>query len=134
MLQSQEGIVWAITLSQQPQMIGTIGYYRSQHQNHRSEIGYELHPNFWGQGIVTEAMRAALDYGFDQMKLHSVEADIDPANLRSARVLDRNHFVKEAHFRENCFFEGRFLDTAIYSLLKSRHWEMTGRLSETRSP
>lgn len=119
MVRSQEGIVWAISLPDEPRMIGTIGYYRSQPQNHRSEIGYELHPDYWGQGIMSEAMRAALDYGFNQMQLHSIEADTDPANVRSARILERHGFVKEAHFRENLLFEGRFLDSAVYSLLKS---------------
>lgn len=51
------------------------------------------------------------------MKLHSIEAMIDPKNHGSARVLEKNNFVKVAHLKENEFYEGRFLDTVIYSLL-----------------
>ena len=51
------------------------------------------------------------------MKLHSIEAIIDPENKASAVVLEKNSFVKEAHLKENEFYEGRFLDTVIYSLL-----------------
>jgi ribosomal-protein-alanine N-acetyltransferase len=51
------------------------------------------------------------------MKLHSIEAIIDPANISSEKVLQKNGFVKEAHLRENDFFNGRFLDTVIYSSL-----------------
>jgi ribosomal-protein-alanine N-acetyltransferase len=51
------------------------------------------------------------------MKLHSIEAIIDPENFGSERVLQKCGFVKEAHLKENEFYEGRFLDTVIYSIL-----------------
>jgi hypothetical protein len=51
------------------------------------------------------------------MKLHS-EAIIAPENHGSAKVLEKNNFIKEAHLKENEFYEGRFLDTVIYSRLK----------------
>jgi ribosomal-protein-alanine N-acetyltransferase len=51
------------------------------------------------------------------MKLHSIEAIIDPENHGSAKVLEKNGFVKEAHLKEYEFFEGRFLDTVIYSII-----------------
>jgi ribosomal-protein-alanine N-acetyltransferase len=76
-----------------------------------------LLPEFNGKGIVSEAVQEVVNYGFDVMKLHSIEAIIDPLNDASAKVLEKNGFVKEAHLRENEFYEGRFLDTVIYSLL-----------------
>jgi ribosomal-protein-alanine N-acetyltransferase len=51
------------------------------------------------------------------MKLNSLEAIIDPDNHASAKVLEKNGFVKEAHLKEYEFYEGRFLDTVIYSIL-----------------
>ena len=51
------------------------------------------------------------------MKLHSIEAIIAPENYASAKVLEKNGFVKEAHLKENQFYEGHFLDTVIYSIL-----------------
>jgi len=74
--------------------------------------------NFTEKGIVTEAIEAILVYGFEVMNLHSVEAIIDPDNIASERVLQKNGFVKEAHIIENEFFDGKFWDTVIYSLLK----------------
>jgi ribosomal-protein-alanine N-acetyltransferase len=67
---------------------------------------------------MSEAIKAVLEYGFEQMGLHSVEAIIDPKNIASERVLQKNGFVKEAHILENEFWDGKFLDTAIYSLLR----------------
>jgi ribosomal-protein-alanine N-acetyltransferase len=51
------------------------------------------------------------------MKLHSVEADVNPANQPSIKLLERNNFVREAYFKENYFYDGKFLDSAIYTLL-----------------
>jgi ribosomal-protein-alanine N-acetyltransferase len=116
-IESNEGINWAITLKGSTKLIGLIGHYRIKPEHYRAEIGYMLLPEFNGKGIVSEAVQEVVNYGFDVMKLHSIEAIIDPLNDASAKVLEKNGFVKEAHLRENEFYEGRFLDTVIYSLL-----------------
>lgn len=123
-LAGNKGICWAICLIDNPKLIGTIGFYRTEFEHYRTEIGYELHPDYWKKGMASEAMQAVLNYAFSKTKVHSVEANIDPVNLPSALILERNHFIKEAHFRENYFTQGRFTDSAIYSLLKSRHLAM----------
>jgi ribosomal-protein-alanine N-acetyltransferase len=114
---TQEGINWAITLKGSQKLIGIIGHYRISPENYRSEIGYMLLPQFRGKQIIPEAIKQVVKYGFEEMKLHSIEAIIDPANLASEKVLQKNGFKKEAHLKENEFYEGRFLDTVIYSLL-----------------
>jgi ribosomal-protein-alanine N-acetyltransferase len=114
---TQEGINWAITLKGSQKLIGIIGHYRISPENYRSEIGYMLLPQFRGKQIIPEAIKKLVKYGFEEMKLHSIEAIIDPANLASEKVLQKNGFKKEAHLKENEFYEGRFLDTVIYSLL-----------------
>jgi ribosomal-protein-alanine N-acetyltransferase len=76
-----------------------------------------LLPEYHGKGIITEAIKEVVKFGFEIMKLHSIEAVIDPENNISEKVLQKNGFVKEAHLRENECFEGRFLDTVIYSIL-----------------
>ena len=119
-IENNEGINWAITIKGNPQLIGVIGHYRIQPENYRAEIGYMILPEFNGQGIVTEAVKEAVKYGFDIMKLHSIEAVIDPENLASAKVLEKNGFVKEAHLKENEFHEGRFYDSVIYSILNKK--------------
>ncbi len=116
-IESGEGINWAITRKGDPTLLGIIGHYRIRPEHYRAEIGYMLHAAYQGQGIVSEAINAVVRYGFEQMKLHSIEAIIDPRNGASAAVLKKNGFVKEAHLRENEFYDGHFLDTVIYSLL-----------------
>lgn len=112
-----DSIAWAISLKDNPEMIGSISFWRTMKEHHRAEIGYVLHTNFQGKGIMMEAAKVVLDYGFGKMKLHSVEANINPANDASRKMLERLNFVKEAHFKENYYFNGVFLDSAIYSLI-----------------
>jgi ribosomal-protein-alanine N-acetyltransferase len=116
-IESNEGINWAITYKDNPKLIGIIGHYRIKPEHFRAEVGYMLLPEFHGKGIISEAIKEVVNYGFNEMKLHSIEAIIDPENFGSARVLEKNNFVKEAHLKENEFYEGRFLDTVIYSIL-----------------
>ncbi|QIH37448.1 GNAT family N-acetyltransferase [Flavobacterium sp. Sr18] len=116
-IDSNEGINWAITLKDNPKLIGVIGHYRIKPENYRAELGYMLLPEYHGKGIVSEAVKEAVKYGFQVMKLNSLEAIIDPENHASAKVLEKNGFVKEAHLKEYEFYEGRFLDTVIYSIL-----------------
>lgn len=120
-IENNEGINWAITLKESPKLIGIIGHYRIKPEHYRAEIGYMILPKFNSKGIVTEAIKEVVNYGFNQMKLNSIEAIIDPENSASEKVLLKNGFVKEAHILENEFYEGKFWDSVIYSLLKKNH-------------
>ncbi|MFB9080901.1 GNAT family N-acetyltransferase [Flavobacterium procerum] len=111
-------INWGIRLKGNPKLLGIIGFYRMQPENYRSEIGYMLNPDFHGKGIITEAVKKLIKFGFEELKLHSIEAVIDPENSASEKVLQKCGFVKEAHFKESDFWEGKFLDKVIYSLLE----------------
>ncbi|MEY4038208.1 MAG: hypothetical protein RIR67_518 [Bacteroidota bacterium] len=112
---------WAITTKEEDKLIGMIGFYRMKPENYRAEVGYILSAEFHGQGIITEALERIIQFGFDEMKLNSIEAVIDPENYGSEKVLLKNNFVKEGHFKEHTFFEGKFLDSVFYSLLKKNY-------------
>ena len=117
-IDNNESIMWAIALRDDPDtLIGNIGFWRIINQHYRSEIGYTLHPDFWNKGIMKEALLAAVDFGFNNMKLHSIEAHINPDNTASGRVLENTGFIREAYFKEDFFFRDKFIDTAVYSLL-----------------
>lgn len=113
------GYNWALTEKPDSGMIGYAGIWRIDRKNSRGEIGYMLDKNCQGNGIMTEALTAVLQFAFTKAALHSVEANVNPANARSVRLLERFGFVREAYFRENFYFQGKFLDTAVYSLLSA---------------
>ncbi len=118
-LQANNGITWAIELKSNPDvLIGTIGHWRLIKENYRAETGYMLLPEYWRKGIIKEALLAVLDFGFNEMDLHTIEAQINPENIASARLLESTGFVREAYFKENFFFRGEFSDTAVYSKQK----------------
>lgn len=120
-LEKNEGITWAIALKEEPDiLIGTIGFWRIMKEHYRAELGYMLLSQYFNKGYMTEAIRAANQYAFNQMNLHSIEANIDPANIASEVTLIKTGFVKEAHFKENYYCDGKFTDSAIYSLLNPK--------------
>jgi ribosomal-protein-alanine N-acetyltransferase len=114
-----KSIHWAITLAKEDKLIGMICILRMQPENFRTEIGYILDPNYHQQGIMDEALKRVIKYAFEELKFHSLEALIDPENTASERLLIKNNFVKEAHFKEKTFYNGVFLDDVIYSLINS---------------
>jgi [ribosomal protein S5]-alanine N-acetyltransferase len=117
-LNNNNGITWRISLKEKPgTLVGTIGFWRMIKENYRAEVGYMLHYNLWGRGITKEALQAVIDFGFNNIKLHSIEAHINPGNIASAKLLQSTGFVQEAYFKEDYFFRGAFLDTAVYCLL-----------------
>lgn len=87
-----------------------------------AEIGYTLHREHWGRGIATEAVEAIVDWLFDRQEVTRVFAMIDPANLASARLLERTGFVFEAHTRSSFWKGDEVSDDHIYSMLRS-DWE-----------
>ena len=77
-----------------------------------------LHSNFWRKGIISEALKAVICFGFDEIKLHFIGANINSAN-RSRQILLKHGFEKEAYFKEDYYFQGKFLDSEIYGLINS---------------
>ena len=115
----KKGILWAIIEKSSNQMIGYFGYWRLIREHCRGEIGYALNPKVWGKGYMKETLDCLIPFGFNEMKLHSIEANLNPNNANSERLLQRFGFKKEAYFRENYLFNGKFNDSVIYSLLES---------------
>jgi ribosomal-protein-alanine N-acetyltransferase len=118
LIANDNAINWAITLKENPShMIGNIGIFNLQKENYRGEFGYMLHPDYWRRGIIQEAIACTVKFAFEKIKLHSLEAQINPLNIASAVVLEKNGFIKEAHFTENLFWNEEFCDTIVYGLL-----------------
>lgn len=112
---------WGIELKMDGHLIGTCGYFCWNRQHHRAEIGYDLCPLFWGQGLMPEALRALIRYGYEEMNLNRIEAVTHIENQRSQRVLAKLGFKLEGVLREYFCRDGIFNDQAQYSLLR-REW------------
>lgn len=115
------GIRWGIVRKGGNKLIGTCGYYDWNKAARRAEIGCDLDPAYWGQGIMTEAFRAVLKYGFEKMVLNRIQAIIDSENTRSLKLVHRLGFKKEGVLRQRSYFRGQFRDDVCFLLLK-KEW------------
>lgn len=117
-LEKKTGIRWGITLKDQEEVIGSCGFLNLTSQHHRSEIGIELSKDHWGKGIASEAFEAVIRYGFEQMDLQRIEALIEPPNIPSQKLTEKQGFIREGLLRSYEFTCGKFDDLYMYSLLK----------------
>lgn len=120
-INKNKSIIWVICFKGLKNLIGYIGFHKIDSLHKRAEIGYALFFNQHRKGIMTECLPAIINYGFNVINLHSIEANINKTNIASRNLLLKNHFIKEAHFKENYYFNGVFLDSVIYSLLNPNH-------------
>jgi len=112
------GMRLGIALRETGELIGNASLHRFVDTSRRCELGYALARAHWGYGYVSEALRALLDFGFTALDLNRVEADIDPRNTASARVLEKLGFRKEGYMPERWIVQGEPADTAYYGLLR----------------
>lgn len=116
-IQSNQSINWGITLKEVNKVIGVAGIVRTTPEHHRAEIGYLLAGEHQKKGIISEALKEILAYGFLKMNLHLMEAVTDPRNTASISVLKKLGFTMDGHFREHTLHEGKFWDSMHFSLL-----------------
>lgn len=108
---------WAITRQGSDTVLGTCGFHDITAYHHRAEIGYELHSAYWRQGIMFEAVRAAVRFGLTEMGFHRIEAIVDPKNPASANLLRKVGFMEEGYLRQRFYEDGRFIDDWFFSIL-----------------
>ena len=115
-----ESVPWAIA-REDGALIGTCSLFALDATHRRAMIGYALDRAHWGRGLASEALRLALAHAFDAMRLHRVEADVDPRNRASVRLLERAGFRHEGLLRERWLVGGDTQDSAMYGLLAREH-------------
>ena len=108
---------WAVADRTTDRMIGTGTLFAINYDQQRAEIGYSLQRAHWGQGLATEVARRMLDYGFDVLKLRRVEADTDPRNTASLRLLEKLGFQREGYARERWNVVTEICDAVLLGLL-----------------
>ncbi len=80
-----------------------------------AELGYVLAKKYWGRGIATEAVKIALESGFTELGMSRIEAFVDPNNLASQRVLEKNGMKREGLLKNSLLFKGKLADRYLYS-------------------
>ncbi len=112
------GIRWGITLKDSGKMIGSCGFLNRIPKHYRAEVGYEISKEYWGQGIASKALEAVVKYGYHHLQLERIEALIEPSNVPSQRLVEKQGFLKEGLLRHYEFARGTFDDLYMYSIIK----------------
>lgn len=121
LFKERNGFRWGIEKKGKEGLIGSCGYYKwLKPDGRQAEIGYDLDPPYWGQGIMIEALTAIIDFGFQKMKLNRIELLVMPRNERSIGLARKLGFEKEGVLREHGFDEKmRPANDVMFSLLRS---------------
>ena len=114
--------VWAITIKGENKAIGSINYLHVKEKHSVAEIGYWLASKHWNKGIMTEAVKEVLKFGFENMGLNKVIIQCDARNIGSYRVMEKCGLVHEGTLRQERFSKGEFIDIKTYSILKEEYF------------
>lgn len=106
----------------QGRVIGTGLLFHFEEESRRAEIGYVLGRKYWGQGFAHEGLGSLLEFAFGELNLRRLEAEIDPRNTASDKVLRRLGFMREGLLRQRWSLKGEISDSALYGLLR-HEWE-----------
>jgi len=115
------GVRWALARKEGGALVGTCGLFRWNRLWGTCTTGYELARPAWGQGLMREALQAALGYGFARMSLERVEAQVHPDNAPSLKLLQGLGFVVEGRARAQGRWGGRRHDMLLLGLLESEY-------------
>ena len=115
-----EALRWGITLKGENRVIGNGGYSWDA-ANHLAVLSYILSKHYWKQGIMTEALTAIIQFGFEHIHLHRIEAQVAYPNLASARLLEKLGFQEEGRLRDRQYVNNQFVDERIFALINTNN-------------
>ena len=119
-IENNECIDWAITFKNDSGLIGSICLWNFSIEDNKAEVGYELLPDFQGKGIAQEALSAVIIFGFDVMKLKTIEAYTHKENLQSTKLLEKFNFKRDLAAESKIDFTVDNQDTVVLSLCEEK--------------
>lgn len=112
------GIWWAVCSLDNKTFYGAGGLNSLSKEHKKAEVGFWLISDFWGQGIMTEAMPFICNYGFDELGLHRIEGFVESENMNCKRAMEKLKFTHEGTMRDCEVKNGKFISLDIYAKLK----------------
>ena len=118
MYRSGKGMNLGIVMKKNGKLIGTCSLHTTS-VHRRAELGYVLSRNYWGKGLMTEAAKSAIAFGFHVMHLQRIQAICDVNNVSSARVLEKAEMQFEGILHNYLFYKERSWDVKMYAITRS---------------
>lgn len=109
---------WGLAERESDVVVGTCTLAWVSAEHARAELGFVLAQEKWGRGYMGEALPALIEFAFDTLALHRLEADADPRNARSIKLLERLGFQREGYQRERYNVNGELQDAVLFGLLR----------------
>jgi ribosomal-protein-alanine N-acetyltransferase len=109
---------WGIVYRGNGCLVGACGLVNWEAEHARAEVGFVLSREYWGRGLMSEAVRAILRFGFERMNLNRIEARCIAENAASARVMEKAGMVYEGTLRQREYIKGTYRDIKLYAILK----------------
>ena len=109
---------WGIVYRGNGCLVGACGLVNWEAEHARAEVGFVLSREYWGLGLMSEAVRAMLRFGFERMNLNRIEARCIAENAASARVMEKAGMVYEGTLRQREYIKGAYRDIKLYAILK----------------
>lgn len=117
--QEVKNYTFAIEQSSTSQFIGLIAMKLGSPKYRRGEVWYKLHSDYWGKGFGTEALSRIVDFGFDQLKLHRIEAGCAVGNIGSIKILEKAGMMREGRKRQVLPLKSGWSDNFEYAILET---------------
>jgi ribosomal-protein-alanine N-acetyltransferase len=115
----RQSLRWGLLPAGADRIVGTCGYARWAQQHRYAVLGYDLARAYWGRGLMSEAVTEVIRFGFEEMNLNRVEANVLTGNAASIAVLTRHGFTLEGRFAERAWHRDRFHELQTFGLLRS---------------
>lgn len=112
---------WAIVDNDSNRCIGQIAFYLVDTNNHFAEIEYCIASEYQNKGLMTEAVKAVIGFGFEIIGLHKIQISTKEINAPSKRVIEKSGFTYEGTLRDYFYYEGKYIDRLYYSMLFSEY-------------
>lgn len=109
---------WGIVYRGNGCLVGACGLVNWEAEHARAEVGFVLSREYWGRGLMSEAVRAILRFGFERMNLNRIEARCIAENAASARVMEKAGMFYEGTLRQREYIKGTYRDIKLYAILK----------------
>ncbi len=118
---------WAIVDNDSKRCIGQIAFYLVNTNNHFAEIEYCIASEYQNKGLMTEAVKALIGFGFEIIGLHKIQISTKEINAPSKRVIEKSGFTYEGTLRDYFYYEGKYIDRLYYSMLISEYENLRRR-------
>jgi len=114
--------LYAVAVNKKTQEhLGTVMIFNFDKVANHAEIGYVFHKKFWGKGYGSECVEMMCKFAFEELLLHKLVASVTDANIGSAKILEKNGFLREGRLKDHFYIEGSYYDDLLFGKINNQH-------------